>query len=78
MDEVNKIKIPGYLGGAIHNLSLKYGEVLRRTSDRKPSEDFEKINLEGLLAEIKSKKVDKLDEAVDKKRFCAESGSLSP
>ena len=70
VDEVNKIKKYQVISEAqYYNLSLKYGEVFKADiGSEAVRRIFEKINLEGLLAEIKSK-VDKLDEAVDKKKI---------
>ena len=70
VDEVSKIKKYQVISEAqYYDLSLKYGDVFKADIGAEAVRRiFEKINLEELLAEIKSK-VDKLDEAVDKKKI---------
>ena len=70
VDEVNKIKKYQVISESqYYDLSLKYSEVFKADIGAEAVKKiFEKINLENLLAEIKSK-LNKLDEAADKKKI---------
>jgi DNA-directed RNA polymerase subunit beta' len=70
VDEVNKIKKYQVISEAqYYDLSLKFGEVFKADIGAEAVKRiFEKIDLEELLTEVKTK-VDKLDEAADKKKI---------
>jgi len=70
VDEVNKIKKYQVISEAqYYDLSLKYGEIFKADIGAEAVKRiFEKLDLNVLLAEVKAK-VDKLDEAVDKKKI---------